>query len=49
MKAREARMVMACSKRRKLVHYGIAFPPQLFDLENDPLELHGRGRDPGVA
>ena len=28
--------------------FGAAFPPQLFDLENDPLELHDRGRDPGA-
>ena len=49
MKARDARMVMACTKRWKLVHFGTAFPPQLFDLENDPLELHDRGRDAGVT
>lgn len=48
LKSREARMVMTCTKRWKLVHFGPAFPPQLFDLHEDPLELHDRGRDPGT-
>ena len=48
LKACEARMVMVCSRRWKMVHFGSDFPPQLFDLDNDPLELHDRGRDRGA-
>ena len=48
LKSREARMVMTCTKHWKLVHFGPAFAPQLFDLDNDPLELHDRGRDSGA-
>ena len=49
LKAREARMVMTRTRRWKLVHFGRDFPPQLFDLETDPLELHDRGRDRGAT
>ena len=45
--SREARMVMARTERWKLVHFGSDFPPQLFDLRDDPLELEDRGRDRG--
>ena len=48
MGPRDARMVMACSKRWKLTHFGRDIPPQLFDLDSDPLELHDRGRDTGA-
>jgi arylsulfatase A-like enzyme len=44
---REARMLMARTARWKLVHFGKAFPPQLFDLRDDPLELADLGADPG--
>jgi arylsulfatase A-like enzyme len=45
---REARMVMARSDRFKYIHYdGLA--PQLFDLQEDPLELKDLGRDSGYA
>ena len=48
LKTREARMVMACGKRFKLVHFGRDFAPQLFDLVNDPHELTDLGRDTGA-
>jgi arylsulfatase A-like enzyme len=44
---REARMVMVRTDRHKLVHFGRAFKPQLFDLHNDPHELDDLGTDPG--
>ena len=31
----------------KLVHYADDYPPQLFDLANDPLEENDRAEDPG--
>ncbi len=43
---REARMVMVRTARWKLVHFGRNFPPQLFDLDNDPQELVDLGTDP---
>lgn len=49
LKAREARMLMVRGERWKLVHFGRDFPPQLFDLQEDPLELEDRGRDTGAA
>lgn len=45
--AREARMIMARTARWKLVHFGKALPPQLFDLHNDPMEFEDLGRAPG--
>jgi arylsulfatase A-like enzyme len=47
LQPREARMVMVRTDRWKLVHFGEQFPPQLFDLRNDPHELVDLGRDPG--
>ena len=44
---REARMVMIRTERWKLVHFGKAFKPQLFDLVNDPNEYDDLGLDPG--
>ncbi len=44
----EARAVMVRTKDSKLVHYD-GFPPQLYDLVDDPLELEDRGTDPGAA
>lgn len=43
LKPRDARMVMARGDRWKLVDYGKGLPPQLFDLENDPMELEDLG------
>lgn len=45
---RAARMVMARSDRWKYIHYD-GFPPQLFDMENDPRELNDLGRDPAYV
>ena len=40
----DCRAVMIRDKRWKYIHYNL-FPPQLFDLVNDPQELHDLGRD----
>ena len=42
----EARAFMIRTARWKYVHFE-KHPPQLFDLESDPLELKDLGRDPG--
>ena len=44
----DARGYMLRTKLWKYVHFR-GFPPQLFDLENDPDEFHDLGRDPGHA
>jgi arylsulfatase A-like enzyme len=44
----QARMVMARSDRFKYIHYD-GLPPQLFDLQEDPLEFNDLGSDPGYA
>lgn len=41
-------MTMVCSERWKYLAYD-GFRPQLFDLENDPQELHDLGADPAHA
>jgi hypothetical protein len=38
---------MLRSARWKYIYWE-GFPPQLFDLENDPQELKDRGRDPAL-
>ena len=45
--AREARMTMVRTDRWKLVLFGRDFPPQLFDLHDDPDELVDLGTDAG--
>ena len=45
---RDARLFMIADKRWKLVH-AVGFRPMLFDLANDPNELHDRGADPACA
>ncbi len=45
---RDARLFMIADKRWKLVH-AIGFRPMLFDLVNDPDELHDLGADPAHA
>jgi arylsulfatase A-like enzyme len=42
----EARGYMIRTEKWKFVHFK-GFPPQLFDLENDPNEFKDLGRDPG--
>lgn len=49
MASRDARMVMARSERWKYVYFGKHLPPQLFDLLEDPDELHDLGADAGHA
>lgn len=39
---------MVRDDRYKYVHY-VSYPPQLFDLKNDPEELHDLGTDPAYA
>ncbi len=46
---RDARLFMVADRRWKLVHAEGGLPPMLFDLENDPGELHDLGRDAGHA
>ena len=43
-----ARAVMVRTQDWKLVHYD-GFPPQLYDMTNDPLELNDRGADAGLV
>ena len=47
--ARDARLFMAFDGRRKLVHAEGGFRPMLFDLRDDPDELHDLGADPAHA
>ncbi len=44
----ECRATMVCDTRWKYVYYQ-GFPPQLFDLDQDPDELNDLGADPGYA
>ena len=46
--ADNARAVMVRTQHWKLVHYD-GFPPQLYDMTNDPLELNDRGADAGLV
>jgi arylsulfatase A-like enzyme len=48
LKPRDARLFMIADKRWKLIH-AIGFRPMLFDLVNDPDELHDLGADPAYA
>jgi len=41
----DARLFMVADKNWKFVHAEGGLPPMLFDLENDPDELHDLGRD----
>ena len=43
----QCRATMVCTSRWKYIHY-YCFPPQLFDLEQDPGELVDRGQDSGL-
>jgi arylsulfatase A-like enzyme len=45
IKPRDARLFMIADKRWKLIH-AIGFRPMLFDLANDPQELHDLGAEP---
>jgi arylsulfatase A-like enzyme len=44
----QTRSFMARTDRWKYMHF-LAGPPMLFDLQEDPHELHDLGRDPGYA
>ncbi len=44
----QTRSFMARTDRWKCIHF-LAGPPMLFDLQEDPQELHDLGRDPGYA
>jgi arylsulfatase A-like enzyme len=46
--ALESRITMAFDGRWKMLHY-LGYPPMLFDLQEDPHELHDLGRDSGYA
>jgi arylsulfatase A-like enzyme len=45
---RDARLFMIADRTWKLVH-AVGFRPMLFNLANDPHELHDRGADPACA
>ncbi len=45
---RQARAFMVRGERFKYIEHA-CFPPQLFDLEDDPEELHDLGRDAGYS
>ena len=45
---RDARLFMIADARWKLIH-AVGFGPMLFDLKNDPAELHDRAADPSCA
>jgi len=45
---RECRLFMVADRRYKLMH-APGFRPMLFDLQEDPQELHDRGEDPALA
>ena len=45
----DARLFMLATPSWKMIHAEGGFPPMLFDLENDPDELHDLGRDEGYA
>ena len=45
----DARLFMLATPSWKMIHAEGGFPPMLFDLENDPEELHDLGRDAGYA
>ncbi|HJN39458.1 MAG TPA: DUF4976 domain-containing protein, partial [Chloroflexota bacterium] len=40
---------MVKDERYKFVYYGTEYPPELFDLQEDPTELNDLGRDPARA
>ncbi len=48
LQAHEARAFMLRTRDWKFVFFP-KHPPQLYDLKNDPRELHDRGRDPDYA
>jgi arylsulfatase A-like enzyme len=48
LKPHQARMVMARSDRYRYIHYD-GLPPQLFDMQEDPLELRDLGRNSEYA
>lgn len=48
VKPRDARAVMVRTKDWKLVHYD-GFPPQVYDLVNDPMELEDCGENPSAS
>ena len=43
---KDARLFMVTDDRWKFMHAEGGFPPMLFDLRNDPMELKDLGRDP---
>ncbi len=49
MPPKDARLFMVADHEWKMVHCEGGLPPMLFDLQNDPDELHDLGRDPAYA
>ena len=46
---KDARLFMVADDRWKFMHAEGGFPPMLFDLQNDPMELRDLGRDPAYG
>ena len=46
---KDARLFMVTDDRWKFMHAEGGFPPMLFDLQNDPMELRDLGRDPAYG
>jgi len=46
---KDARLFMMTDDRWKFMHAEGGFPPMLFDLRNDPMELRDLGRDPAYG
>ena len=49
MAPKDARLFMVTDGRWKFMHAEGGFPPMLFDLQNDPMELRDLGRDPAYG
>jgi arylsulfatase A-like enzyme len=49
LSAKDARLFMVADDRWKFMHAEGGFPPMLFDLQNDPMELRDLGRDPAYG
>ncbi len=46
---RDSNLAILRENRFKLVHFNAGLPPMLFDLQNDPFEMHNLAADPAHA
>lgn len=49
LKPQQCNLAVTRTARHKYVHFGGGLPPLLFDMENDPGELHNRADDPDYS